>query len=52
MKKLDCDPCSISYFSNGQFFIVAGSDKKASLYTRDGVFIGIVAERDAWLWSA
>ena len=45
-------PCSISSFSDGEFIIVAGSDKKATLMTRDGVKLNTVAEAKDWVWNA
>eukprot|EP00743_Colponemidia_sp_Colp-15_P003978 GILK01004290.1.p1 GENE.GILK01004290.1~~GILK01004290.1.p1 ORF type:complete len:1251 (-),score=266.14 GILK01004290.1:264-4016(-) len=51
-KVLGFDPCSISFFSNGEFLVISGSDKKASLWTKDGTYLGPVAEREDWVWSA
>ncbi|KAJ4458012.1 putative Intraflagellar transport protein [Paratrimastix pyriformis] len=36
-RKLDYDPCSLSYFSNGEYLVMGGSNCQAILYTRDGV---------------
>jgi intraflagellar transport protein 122 len=45
-------PCSISSFSGGEYIVVAGSDKKATLMTRDGVKLNTVAESKDWIWNA
>eukprot|EP01116_Phalansterium_solitarium_P016577 TRINITY_DN3872_c0_g3_i3.p1 TRINITY_DN3872_c0_g3~~TRINITY_DN3872_c0_g3_i3.p1 ORF type:complete len:1186 (+),score=383.77 TRINITY_DN3872_c0_g3_i3:201-3758(+) len=50
-KDLGFDPCSISYFSNGEYLVVSGSDRKASLWTKEGVKLTVVGERDDWIWA-
>ncbi len=50
-KKLDFDPCCISYFANGEFFVMSGSNKKVTLWTKEGVCIGTVAEESDWIWA-
>lgn len=49
--KLDYDPCSIDFFSNGDYFVVGGSGKKVQLWSREGVLLGDIGERDDWIWS-
>jgi intraflagellar transport protein 122 len=49
--RLDFDPCSIDFFSNGDFFVLGGSGKKVQLWGREGVFLGDLGERDDWIWS-
>ena len=49
-KKLGFDPCCVRHFSNGEYICVGGSDKKASLFTKDGVRLTAIAERDDWIW--
>eukprot|EP00048_Salpingoeca_helianthica_P024440 m.32361 g.32361 ORF g.32361 m.32361 type:complete len:1222 (-) comp9388_c0_seq1:284-3949(-) len=51
-KDLGFTPCSCSYFSNGEYMVVAGSDRKASLYTREGVFLTTICEQESWIWTA
>ena len=48
------DPCSVRPFggSGGDYLVVAGSDRKATLVTRDGVKLSTVAEGRGWLWRA
>lgn len=48
---LDFDPCSIDFFSNGDYFVLGGSGKKVQLWSREGVFLGDLGERDDWIWS-
>mmetsp|Transcript_9414 Transcript_9414/g.27995 ORF Transcript_9414/g.27995 Transcript_9414/m.27995 type:complete len:1296 (-) Transcript_9414:29-3916(-) len=49
--KLDFDPCSIDFFSNGDYFVLGGSSKKVQLWSREGVFLGDLGEREDWIWS-
>lgn len=30
---------------------MGGSDKQASLYTKDGVRLGTIGEQNAWVWT-
>jgi intraflagellar transport protein 122 len=50
-RKLGYDPCSISYFSNGEYIVVGGSNKKANLCTKEGVTLTTISERDDWVWN-
>jgi intraflagellar transport protein 122 len=47
-----CDPTSIRSFGGGDYILVAGSDKKAFLMTRDGIKLNSVADGKAWIWRA
>jgi len=49
--RLDFDPCSIDFFSNGDYFVLGGSGKKVQLWSREGVFLGDLGEREDWIWS-
>ncbi|EGD82626.1 hypothetical protein PTSG_11988 [Salpingoeca rosetta] len=48
---LDYDPCSLSYFSDGNYLVMGGSNRKAGLYTRDGIHLGDICEQEGWVWS-
>uniref|UniRef100_A0A2K5EDT7 Intraflagellar transport protein 122 homolog n=1 Tax=Aotus nancymaae TaxID=37293 RepID=A0A2K5EDT7_AOTNA len=48
---LNFDPCCISYFSKGEYILLGGSDKQASLFTKDGVRLGTVGEQNSWVWT-
>lgn len=50
-RALTYDPCCVSYFSKGQYIVMGGSDKQASLYTKDGVRLCPIGEQSAWVWS-
>lgn len=41
---LDFDPCTLAYFSNGEYLCVGGSDRKVALWTREGVRLNVIAE--------
>jgi intraflagellar transport protein 122 len=51
-RKLDFDPCTVSYFNNGEYLLVGGSDRKVTLMTKEGVKIMEVCSRDDWVWAA
>lgn len=34
---LGFDPCCVSYYNNGEYLLVSGADKKATLMTKEGV---------------
>lgn len=48
-KQLDYDPTAVHLFSNGCFYLVAGSNKKLNLHTNDGGTVPL-AQLDAWPW--
>jgi intraflagellar transport protein 122 len=50
-REIKHDPCSLSYFGDGEYILLGGSDKKVSMFTKEGVFLAVVAERDDWVWS-
>mmetsp|Transcript_33085 Transcript_33085/g.104621 ORF Transcript_33085/g.104621 Transcript_33085/m.104621 type:complete len:1177 (+) Transcript_33085:130-3660(+) len=50
-KELNMDPCSVRYFSNGEYMVVGGSDCKTHLCNHDGVQLQMICERDDWIWS-
>lgn len=49
--KLDFDPCGIDFFSNGDYFVLGGSGKKVQLWSREGIYLGDLSEREDWIWS-
>jgi intraflagellar transport protein 122 len=49
---LGFDPCCVSYYNNGEYLIVSGSDKKATLMTKEGVKLSEIATQTDWVWSA
>eukprot|EP00976_Prorocentrum_cordatum_P099274 1191771-Prorocentrum_minimum.AAC.1 len=52
-KELGYDPCSVSYFSNGEYICIGGTDCKVGLVTKEGTRLTTVAERESWSvpWS-
>lgn len=50
-RDLGYDPCSLCYYGDGEYLVVGGSDRKISLYTKDGVFLRAIAEREDWVWT-
>ncbi|XP_051759979.1 intraflagellar transport protein 122 homolog isoform X1 [Ctenopharyngodon idella] len=50
-RQLNFDPCCVSFFSKGEYIVMGGSDRQASLYTKDGVRLGTVGEQSSWVWT-
>ena len=51
-RNLGFDPCTLSYFSNGEFILISGSNKELLLYSREGVKLSSITVEDSWIWSA
>eukprot|EP00794_Sanderia_malayensis_P006236 gene6236-6953_t len=49
-KSLNFDPCSLSYFSKGDYLVLGGSDKQCSLFTKDGIRLTTIGEQRSWVW--
>ena len=41
----------MSYYPNGEYLVVGGSDKKTTLCTREAVKLKDVCSIDEWVWS-
>lgn len=50
-KELGFDPCSISFYATGEYMVMAGSDKKITLWNKEGILLGTIAEMKDWVWS-
>ncbi|CAB3993157.1 intraflagellar transport 122 homolog isoform X2, partial [Paramuricea clavata] len=50
-RHLGYDPCSLAFFSQGEYLVIGGSNKECSLYTKEGVRLGSIGEQQSWLWS-
>ncbi|KAF0705653.1 Aste57867_6993 [Aphanomyces stellatus] len=50
-RKLQFDPCCVSYFNKGKYLLVSGSNRKASLYTKEGIFLSDICDTGAWVWA-
>ena len=50
-KDLGFDPCSISFFPKGDYMVMSGSDRKITLWNREGVLLGTVGEMEDWIWT-
>ncbi|KAJ3220794.1 hypothetical protein HK099_004014 [Clydaea vesicula] len=49
-RHLGFDPCSVSFSYDTEYLVVGGSDKKVQLWTPEGIKIGLVCEKDQWIW--
>ncbi|CCW67047.1 unnamed protein product [Phytomonas sp. Hart1] len=47
---LGFEPCCISFYDNGEYLILSGSDHKVSLYTKDGSNLLTLTNADSWVW--
>lgn len=49
-------PCSLSLAGGGgtksHFMVIAGSNKKVTLYSKEGIRLTELAVKDSWVWSA
>lgn len=50
-RQLGYDPCSLAYYGDGEYIVMGGSDRKVSMYTKDGVHLRMLAEREDWVWA-
>jgi intraflagellar transport protein 122 len=50
-RQLGHDPCCLKFFSNGEYLCVGGSDRKATLWTKEGVRLNTIAESEDWVWA-
>nr|CEL70512.1 TPA: WD-repeat protein, putative [Neospora caninum Liverpool] len=48
---LDCDPLSISFALNGNFFLVGGSSGSLSLWSHEGVRLAKIGQIQDWVWA-
>ncbi|KAJ3136146.1 hypothetical protein HK100_002072 [Physocladia obscura] len=49
-RTLGYDPTGVSFFSSGDFVVIGGSDQKVTLWTAEGIKLGVVCERESWVW--
>ncbi|XP_048590687.1 intraflagellar transport protein 122 homolog isoform X2 [Nematostella vectensis] len=49
-RHLGYDPCSLGYFSKGEYLILGGSDRQCSLHTKEGVKLTTIGEQQSWVW--
>ncbi|KAI9197284.1 WD40-repeat-containing domain protein [Polychytrium aggregatum] len=49
-RNLNYDPCCVSFFPSGEYVVMGGSDRKATLWTSEGIRLGVVCERENWVW--
>ncbi len=51
-RNLGFDPNCISWFSRGEYVVVGGSDKQATLHTKEGVKLGVIGDtQNSWVWA-
>nr|CCA20383.1 PREDICTED: similar to WD repeat domain 10 isoform 2 putative [Albugo laibachii Nc14] len=50
-RKLDFLPTSIQFFSKNKYLLIAGSNRKVGLYTKDSLFLADIAQATDWIWS-
>eukprot|EP00927_Polykrikos_kofoidii_P071466 TRINITY_DN6772_c0_g1_i1.p1 TRINITY_DN6772_c0_g1~~TRINITY_DN6772_c0_g1_i1.p1 ORF type:complete len:1294 (+),score=238.21 TRINITY_DN6772_c0_g1_i1:115-3996(+) len=49
--RLEFDPCALDFFSTGDYFVLGGSGQKVQLWSREGIYLGDLGEREDWIWS-
>ena len=50
-KDLGFDPCAISFYSTGEYMVIAGSDKQVTLFNKEGIKLGKIGDMQDWVWS-
>lgn len=50
-KILGYDALSLQFTRNGEYLLIAGSNKQSVLYTKDGILINSIGELSAWVLS-
>lgn len=50
-RDLKFDPCSLSYYGDGEYILIGGSDKKVTMWTKEGVYLSTIAEKEDWIWA-
>jgi intraflagellar transport protein 122 len=51
-RKLGFDPTQMSWFSKGEYILITGSNRQCGLYTKEGVKLGLISEKDSWILCA
>ena len=49
---LDYDPCTVRYFSNGEYMVTGGTNRKVTLATKEGTPLKDVCVAGSWVWCA
>ncbi|KAF5280569.1 hypothetical protein FQR65_LT00320 [Abscondita terminalis] len=50
-RQMGFDALKVQYFSNGEYILVSGTNKTCSLYTREGIKLGIIGDQqNSWVW--
>lgn len=50
-RQLNYDPCCLKWFSKGEYVVIGGANKQCTLYTKEGVNLGLIAEQKSWAWA-
>ncbi|XP_069142693.1 intraflagellar transport protein 122 homolog isoform X2 [Argopecten irradians] len=51
-RNLGYDPCTVSWFSKGEYVVIGGANKQCTLHTKEGVKLGVIGEQSSWVWGA
>ena len=50
-RKLGADTCALAWFGKGEYVVAGGSDRAATLCTREGITLGAVSRGADWVWG-
>ena len=50
-EKLDFDPCVITPYQNGEYWIVGGSNKELFLYSKEGIRLCSLGKGEDWMFA-
>ena len=51
-RKLGFDATQVSWHAQGEFLLIAGSNKQCGIYTSEGIKLSTLAEKSSWVLCA
>ena len=51
-RRIPCNPTTIDFHHSGEYFVMAGTNKKLSIWTRDLNYLGDVMDLNDWSWKS
>ena len=49
--ELEFKPCTVTFTPDGQFVLVGGTSRGVRMFTREGVAVETVFDKDSWVWA-
>lgn len=51
-RHISCNPITVNFHYSGEYFLMTGTDKKVSLYSRDLGYLADITTLQDWSWSS